>query len=318
MAKVQEKNSLFLQGFFKNIALFSRRSYTFYRFEYTKIDSCKGEKNVIKKAIIPAAGYGTRSLPITKVLPKEMFPVGVKPAIQYVVEEAIESGIEDILIIVSRTKSMIVDYFDYSLELEAFLEKENKKHLLDQYSIPSIQIHYTRQPYAKGLGDAVHLGKTFVGNEPFAVLLPDDLILPIENEVPGLKQLINEYMIHHCPIIGLNEIDLDSLKNYGVIGGTEVSKHTYKINHIIEKPKVNPPSNLAVIGRYIFTPTIFNYLESTLPDQRGEVQLTDAIKKMLNDYPVKGRIISGRRFDIGIQEDYLKLINHIFLKDKKQ
>jgi UTP--glucose-1-phosphate uridylyltransferase len=162
-----------------------------------------GERNVIKKAIIPAAGYGTRGLPITKVIPKEMFPIGVKPAVHYIVEEAAASGIEQILMIVSRRKNLIVDYFDHSLELEAFLEKENKRHLIQDFSIPNVQIQYIRQPYAKGLGDAIRLGKSFVGNEPFAVLLPDDIMI---GDTPALNQLIEQFLMIKRSIIGLNKV----------------------------------------------------------------------------------------------------------------
>jgi UTP--glucose-1-phosphate uridylyltransferase len=265
---------------------------------------------VIKKAIIPAAGYGTRSLPITKVLPKEMFPIGVKPAIHYVVEEAMKSGIEQILMVVSRKKNMIVDYFDHSLELEAFLEKENKQYLLANKLIPDIEIHYVRQPYAKGLGDAVKLGKSFVGNDPFAILLPDDLVF--SKESPGLKQLMDVYEREHCSVLGLNKVSKNLLKNYGVIKGSKKEKDLFDLENIIEKPKNNPPSQLAVIGRYIFTPAIFGCLDHiTDQTKTGEIQLTDAIKEMLAHEKCLGKIISGKRFDIGSTSDYLKLINQI-------
>ncbi|MBM7704383.1 UTP--glucose-1-phosphate uridylyltransferase [Metabacillus iocasae] len=269
---------------------------------------------MVKKAIIPAAGYGTRSLPVTKVLPKEMFPVGVKPAIHYIVEEAMEAGIEQILMIVSRKKSMIVDYFDHSLELETFLERENKQHLLETNPIPDIQIHYTRQPYAKGLGDAIRLGKTFVGNDPFAVLLPDDIIT--SNTTPGLKQLIDVYEEKKTSVIGLNKVEEEHLKNYGVVKGIEEKKHLIKIDDVVEKPKTNPPSNLAIIGRYIFTPTIYQYLDQLQPGVGGEYQLTDAIKTMLHDHEVFGKVISGTRYDIGKEEEYIRLLNFIYQQNK--
>lgn len=267
---------------------------------------------MIKKAIIPAAGYGTRSLPITKVIPKEMFPIGVKPAIHYVVEEAVQSGIEQILIVVSRTKSLIVDYFDQSLELETFLEKVNKSYLLKEFSIPNVQIHYTRQPYARGLGDAIRLGEAFVQKEPFAVLLPDDIVT--SNEFPALKQLIDMFNETKSSVIGLNEVDEKYLKNYGVVKGepTDKDQDQLKITDIIEKPKINPPSNLAVIGRYVFTPEIFPFLNGLEPGVGGELQLTDAIKSLLSKESVYGKVVEGQRYDIGKEEEYVELVNKIF------
>lgn len=264
---------------------------------------------MIRKAIIPAAGYGTRSLPITKVIPKEMFPIGAKPAIQFVVEEAIASGIEQILMVVSRTKSIIIDYFDHSLELEAFLEKKNKSHLIHDSMIPDIRIHYVRQPFANGLGDAIRLGEEFIGNEPFAVLLPDDILIG-ENE-PGLLQLVNEYHTFNNSVIGLKSVAKEQLQNYGVINGNKTNEHVYELNDIVEKPKINPPSNLAVIGRYVFTPTIFKYLNVLKPGVGGELQLTDAIKQLLQHEKCYGKVVTGERYDIGSVKDYLKLINKI-------
>jgi len=262
---------------------------------------------VVKKAIIPAAGYGTRSLPITKVIPKEMFPIGVKPAIQYVVEEALESGIEHILIIVSRSKSLIVDYFDESLELETFLERSNKKHLMSKLQIPKNQIHYTRQPYAKGLGDAVRLGETFVGNEPFAVLLPDDII--VSDKKHGLKELIDVYEEYGSSVIGLKEVEEQFLHKYGVINGVKRKNGIYKIKDIVEKPKQNAPSRMAVVGRYVLQPSIFSYLKNISPGAGGEIQLTDAIKKLIHAEECYGKVIKGDRYDIGNVSDYIDLVN---------
>lgn len=261
---------------------------------------------MIKKAIIPAAGYGTRGLPITKVIPKEMFPIGVKPAIHYVVEEAIDAGIEHILIVVSRTKSLIVDYFDESLELDTFLERNNKQHLKEKNEIPKVQLHYTRQPYAKGLGDAIRLGETFIGNEPFAVLLPDDIIHPAPS---GLKELTDSFMKTNRSVIGLKEIDYSLLSQYGVIHAEEKKNGLFNVRDIVEKPKENPPSNLAVVGRYVFTPNIFTYLKSLTPGHGGEVQLTDAIKGLLGAEEIYGKELSGKRYDIGKIDDYIELIN---------
>ena len=262
---------------------------------------------MIKKAIIPAAGFGTRSLPVTKVIPKEMFPIGDKPSIQYVVEEAISAGIEQILIIVSRSKNLIVDYFDYSLELEMFLKKANKEFLLPRLNIPDIQIIYTRQSSAKGLGDAVRLGKHFVGNDAFAVLLPDDIIIG-----GGLKELIDIYEKKNSHVIGLTKVEEQFLKNYGVIDGKPAAPDLYELVNIIEKPQQNAPSNLAVVGRYIFTPTIMKALENLEPSIGGEIQLTDAIKKILQKDKCYGKVLSGTRYDIGSTADYLAVQNYVF------
>lgn len=261
---------------------------------------------MVKKAIIPAAGYGTRGLPITKVIPKEMFPIGVKPAIQFVVEEAIEAGIEHILVIVSRSKSMIVDYFDESLELETFLEKSNKQHLKGKLDIPKIQLHYTRQPKAKGLGDAIRLGETFIGDDPFAVLLPDDIIL--SDKKGATEELIHLYHEKQSSVIGLKEVEWNELHQYGVIGGSKIREDIYQVDEIIEKPKQNPPSNLAVVGRYVFTPKIFSYLKHLQAGHGGEIQLTDAIMDLLQDERCFGKCISGDRYDIGKTKDYIEVV----------
>lgn len=264
---------------------------------------------MIKKAIIPAAGFGTRSLPITKVIPKELFPIDNKPSIQYVVEEAISAGIEQILIIVSKSKNLIVDYFDHSLELEMFLQKANKSSLLEKVQIPDIQIFYTRQSFARGLGDAVRLGKNFVMDDPFAVLLPDDIILG-----KGIKDLIEVYNVKKSHVIGLKEVEAERLQNYGVIQGQFNQEGLYNIINIIEKPKHNAPSNLAVIGRYVFTSEIMSTLERQDPDVSGEIQLTDSIKKVLERDKCYGKIVSGQRYDIGSEADYIALLNHIFYR----
>ncbi|WLD94967.1 UTP--glucose-1-phosphate uridylyltransferase [Alkalihalobacillus sp. AL-G] len=264
---------------------------------------------MVKKAIIPAAGYGTRSLPVTKVLPKEMFPINGKPSIHYIVEEAVESGIEEILIVVSKYKNMIVDYFDVSLELEAFLEARNKSFLLEKMSLPEVHIQYVRQPYARGLGDAILLGKSFVGNEPFAVLLPDDII--INNDICATKQLINLYEYENSPIVALKYIQDKWLHKYGVIDGVEKDKGVFQLRSIVEKPKSTPPSNLAVMGRYILTPDIFPILKNVKPDEYDEVQLTDGILDLLSQRICYGFEIEGERFDIGFEDDYLQLLQYM-------
>ncbi|OLO35876.1 UTP--glucose-1-phosphate uridylyltransferase [Alkalihalophilus pseudofirmus] len=259
----------------------------------------------IKKAIIPAAGYGTRSLPITKVLPKEMFPINGKPAIHYVVEEAVASGIEEILIVVSRNKNMIIDYFDRSLELETFLAETNKHHLLEKLSVPEAHIQFVRQPYAKGLGDALELGKPFINDEPFAVLLPDDLFIEKEQ---SLKQLIKVYEKFNSNVIGVQKVKKELLKNYGVIKEKNISTGLHEVVGIVEKPQTSPPSNLAVVGRYVLHPDIFSFLMKTKPGVGGEIQLTDALKEMLKERNCYGYEVSGERYDIGSHKDYYKLL----------
>ncbi|WP_270181665.1 UTP--glucose-1-phosphate uridylyltransferase [Alkalihalobacillus sp. CinArs1] len=263
---------------------------------------------MIKKAVIPAAGYGTRSLPITKVIPKEMFPICGKPAIHYVVEEAVASGIEEILIIISRTKNLIMDYFDHSLELEAFLERVNKTHLLKKTEVPNVSIQYVRQSHAKGLGDAISLAKSFTGEDPFAVLLPDDIFLG----TPALSELIEVYNKSRANVIAVKEVAEQHLKDYGVIKGKQTSEGIYEISDLVEKPASNPPSNLAVTGRYIFTKNIYEKLNKLNPGKGGEIQLTDAIKDILTEERCLARISSGERFDIGKEEEYIKLIQAIY------
>ncbi|MCA0987848.1 UTP--glucose-1-phosphate uridylyltransferase [Guptibacillus algicola] len=262
---------------------------------------------MIKKAVIPAAGYGTRSLPITKVIPKEMFPICGKPAIHYVVEEAVASGIEEILIVISRTKNLIMDYFDHSLELEAFLERVNKTHLLKKTQVPNVHIQYVRQSHAKGLGDAISLAKPFTGDEPFAVLLPDDIFLG----TPALSELIEVYKKNKANVIAVKEVADEYLKDYGVIEGKLKSDGVYDITDIVEKPTSNPPSNLAVTGRYVFTSSIYQKLNQLHPGTGGEIQLTDAIRDVLGSEKCLARVSSGKRFDIGKEEEYIKLIQSI-------
>ncbi|MFC0560051.1 UTP--glucose-1-phosphate uridylyltransferase [Halalkalibacter alkalisediminis] len=265
----------------------------------------------VRKAIIPAAGLGTRSLPITKVLPKEMFPIGGKPAIHYIVEEAIAAGIEEILIVLSRSKTMIMDYFDRSLELEAFLEKKNKSHLLEKIVIPEVKLFYTRQPYARGLGDAILQGKEFVGDEPFAVLLPDDIYL--YDQFSPLAELIDLNSATSPNVLALKKVPFEALKKYGVVKNTELSSDVHHITGIVEKPESQPPSDLAVIGRYVLSSDIFSILEKLSPGVGGEIQLTDAIAELIKTQACLGKVISSERFDIGVEDEYVALVQRIHL-----
>ncbi len=264
----------------------------------------------MKKAVIPAAGYGTRNLPITKVLPKEMFPICGRPAIDYIVQEAVEAGIEEILIILSRSKTMIMDYFDRSLELETYLIQSNKSELLPLLKQPNVHIQFSRQSYAKGLGDAIRLAERFVGNEPFAVLLPDQLF--INETTNALQTLIATYKQHKENIIGVKTVKQEDLKLYGVIEGTQLSEGLYTITNIMEKPQHFPPSNLAVMGRYIFTPDLFPFLHQTSPGVGNEIQLTDAIQDMLAVHSYKAQVLDMDCYDLGKEEEYMALLHYMF------
>lgn len=259
----------------------------------------------IRKAIIPAAGLGTRFLPATKAQPKEMLPIVDKPTIQYIVEEAIQSGIEDILIITGRNKRAIEDHFDKSVELELELKKKNKESLLNLVEDISnmVNIHYIRQKEPKGLGHAIYCAKSFVGNEPFAVLLGDDIV---DSEVPVLKQMIDQYERYNCSIIGVQEVPYEDVDKYGIVDAAIIEDRLYKVNNLVEKPKKEEtPSNIAILGRYIITPRIFEILENTPPGAGGEIQLTDALKTLLNYEAIYAYNFIGKRYDVGDKLGYL-------------
>lgn len=267
---------------------------------------------MIRKAVIPAAGYGTRSLPITKAIPKEMFPVCGKPALHYVVEEAEEAGIREILIIVSRAKNAIIDYFDKSIELEHHLKKTGKSHLIDSLSLPKVHIQFTRQSEPRGLGAAVRLAEPFVGKEPFALLLPDDLFIEGKKV---LKRMIRAYRQYGSPVIGLRRVeDATLLRNYGVIKGETVSSGLVRVTGIVEKPADKPPSDLAVTGRYVLPAEIFSVLHNTKPGYGGEVQLTDALQSWLNRNVLYGMEIKEHCYDISRKEEYINLQTHMYRK----
>lgn len=262
----------------------------------------------IKKAIIPAAGLGTRFLPATKAQPKEMLPIVDKPAIQYIVEEAVASGIEDILIITGRGKRAIEDHFDKSFELEETLAKKEKWDLLEVVRQISnlANIHYIRQKEPKGLGDAVLCAKTFIGNEPFAVLLGDDIV---QAETPVLRQLISVYERYHCPMVGVKEVRKENVSKYGIIdiASPPLEHGVFKVLDFIEKPQPeNAPSNIAIMGRYILPPAIFNILENQTPGAGGEIQLTDALKTLVQHQPIIAYLFSGKRYDIGDKLGFLE------------
>ncbi|EHJ02059.1 MULTISPECIES: UTP--glucose-1-phosphate uridylyltransferase GalU [unclassified Clostridium] len=268
----------------------------------------------VKKAIIPAAGLGTRFLPATKAQPKEMLPVVDKPTIQYIVEEAVASGIEEILIITGRNKKSIEDHFDKSIELELELEKSGKAELLELVRDISdmVDIHYIRQKEPRGLGHAIHCAKTFVGNEPFAVLLGDDVV---DSETPCLKQLIDCYSEYKTTILGVQTVAKENVPKYGIVDGIHIEDRVYKVKDLVEKPSVEEaPSNVAILGRYIITPEIFNILENTKPGKGGEIQLTDALKTLITKEAMYAYNFEGKRYDVGDKLGFLQATIEFALK----
>lgn len=260
----------------------------------------------VKKAIIPAAGLGTRFLPATKAQPKEMLPIVDKPTIQYIIEEAIASGIEEILIITGRNKKCIEDHFDKSIELEMELEKSGKEELLELVKDISgmVDIHYIRQKEPKGLGHAILCAKTFVGNEPFAVLLGDDVV---HSEEPCLKQLINCFNEYKTSVLGVQTVNEEDVNKYGIVDGLHIEDRVYKVKDLVEKPsKEEAPSNVAILGRYIITPQIFDILENTKPGKGGEIQLTDALKELINNEAMYAYNFEGKRYDVGDKLGFLQ------------
>jgi UTP--glucose-1-phosphate uridylyltransferase len=262
---------------------------------------------MITKAIIPAAGFGTRFLPATKAIPKEMIPVVDTPTIEYVVREAVESGIDDIVIVVSRGKRAIEEHFSRAFELEAALESRKKVHELDLVkAFSNVKLHFVWQHEQKGLGDAVLHGKAHVGNNPFAVLL-GDTIMESFTPIPVTEQIIKEYGRNSATTVALQEVPLDMVSRYGIIDGSNIDESTVKIENLVEKPLSDEaPSRLAISSRYIFTPEIFSILESLAPSENGEIGLTEAIQIMTAREPVYGKIVEGRRHDIGNKLEFIK------------
>ena len=265
----------------------------------------------VRKAVFPAAGLGTRFLPATKSVPKEMLPVVDKPLIQYGVEEAIDSGVEDIIVVTGRGKSSIEDHFDKSFELEQLLESKKKSELLSlvRRISDTTEVSYIRQKEALGLGHAVHKAKNLVGDEPFAVLLSDDVIA---SKTPVVRQLVDVYDQYSATVLALMEVPKEQISAYGVVDAEPVKDskfgdRLFKIHNTVEKPKAeDAPSNLAIIGRYVLTPDIFTCIESIEPGSGGEIQLTDGLKYMLKSRPIYGLKFEGRRYDAGDKFGFLK------------
>ena len=263
----------------------------------------------IRKAVIPAAGFGTRFLPATKATPKEMLPIVDKPTIQYIVEEALASGIEDILIISGHAKRAIEDHFDSTPILEENLRAKGKTDLLKMVQeISEINVHYIRQKHMRGLGDAILCARAFVDNEPFAVLLGDDVVYNPKPQPPALKQLMDMYTQTGATILGCQKVPKEKVSSYGIVAGEPtINEQLMKVNDMIEKPSIEEaPSQMAVLGRYIITPDVFEVLQNTKPGKGGEIQLTDALKVMAKRENVYAYNFTGKRYDVGDKLGFLK------------
>lgn len=270
----------------------------------------------VKKAVIPAAGLGTRFLPATKAQPKEMLPIVDKPTLQYIIEEAVASGVEEILIITGRNKKSIEDHFDKSVELELELENKGKTELLEIVRNISnmVNIHYIRQKEPKGLGDAIYCARYFIGDEPFAVMLGDDIV-DNEGGKPCLKQLIDAYEKYETTILGVQEVAKEDTDKYGIVNGSKVADDVYKVKDLVEKPDPEKaPSNVAILGRYIITPEIFDILSELPPGKNSEIQLTDALEELSEKRDMYAYIFEGKRYDLGDKHGFLQATVDFALK----
>lgn len=268
----------------------------------------------VRRAVIPAAGLGTRFLPATKATPKEMLPIVDKPTIQYIIEEALASGIEDIIIISGKSKRAIEDHFDRNMELEMSLEASGKFEQLEMVRrISEINLHYIRQKEPRGLGHAILCARRFIGDEPFAVLLGDDVV---DSEKPALKQLIDVYDRRGFSVLGVQEVAPEKVSSYGIIDGAPTEEaRTYNVKDMVEKPaQEEAPSRLAVLGRYIITPEIFDILENTPPGRGNEIQLTDALRVLAKQQPMYAYNFEGRRYDVGDKQGFIEATVEYALK----
>jgi len=268
----------------------------------------------VRKAVFPAAGLGTRFLPATKASPKEMLPLVDKPLIQYVVEEAVASGVESVIIVTGRGKAAIEDHFDVSFELEKLLEERGKHAELKAMRAISemARVSYVRQQEALGLGHAVLQARDLVGDEPFAVMLSDDII---DSETPALRQLLDVYEKYDAPVVAVFEVAGEAISRFGVVDGEEVAEGVYKINDMVEKPAfADAPSDLAIIGRYVLTPDIFDEIEKTRPGAIGEIQITDAMRSLLRKRPFYAVRFEGKRYDAGDKLGFLTATVEFALK----
>ncbi|WP_201352197.1 UTP--glucose-1-phosphate uridylyltransferase GalU [Hydrogenimonas urashimensis] len=275
---------------------------------------------MIKRCLFPAAGYGTRFLPATKAMPKEMLPVMAKPLIQYGVEEAVEAGMNIMAIITGRGKRAIEDHFDVSFELEHQIYGTPKEYLLQEIRalINQCTFTYTRQIEMKGLGDAIYKGRVLIGDEPFAVLLADDLCTNEDGD-GILSQMVRVFNKYRCSIVAVQEVPMDQVHKYGVVAGKEIDEGLYMIDNMVEKPKADEaPSNLAIIGRYILTPDIFELIEQTEPGKGGEIQITDALMAQAKKGMVIAYKFKGKRFDCGSIDGFVEATNYFYEQSKKQ
>ncbi len=261
----------------------------------------------VRKAVIPVAGLGTRFLPATKAVPKEMFPIVDKPTLQYIVEEAVESGIEDILFVTGRSKRALEDHFDFSPELELELEKKAEIELLkEMHSIANMaNIHFVRQKRPRGLGHAVLCARAFVGDEPFAVLLGDDVVYSPEN--PCLRQMIERFDELGASVLGVQRVEKSAVNKYGIVDGVQIGERMFEVRTLVEKPRIeDAPSDVAILGRYIITPGIFEILESTSSGVGGEIQLTDGLVGLAQREKMFAYDFIGRRYDVGTKQGFLE------------
>lgn len=278
----------------------------------------------ITKAVIPAAGYGTRFLPASKTIPKEMFPIIDKPTIHIIVEEAVKSGITDLLFVISRNKHTLMNYFDYNKELNEILIEKKKFDELKLVKEPAdlLNIQFVIQKEQLGLGHAILMAEQFVNGEPFAVLLGDDIVVPGKNQLPALKQCIDVYERKGASVVGVQQVELKNVNRYGIINPKNKddlnSKDVIEVKSFIEKPDPeSTPSTYAILGRYVLTPEIFSILKTTPKDIRNEIEITDAIQTLAQKEPVYAKVFEGRRFDIGLKQGYVEATIYLALKDKE-
>lgn len=270
----------------------------------------------VRKVVIPVAGWGTRSLPATKNIPKEMLPIYNKPVIQYVVEEAIKANIKDVIFITNRDKSVIEDHFDYNLQLEGVLERAGKLDKLKDIRdvAEMVDIYSVRQKKQKGLGHAILMARELIRDDPFAIMVGDDLMF---GGVPGIGQLIHVAMAEDLPVVGVMEVPWDKVNKYGIVDGEEISPGVYRIKDMVEKPdRQDAPSRLAIVGRYVLTPDIFDYLEKVKPGKGGEIQLTDALQMRAKEKGMLAVRMSGMRFDAGDWAEFLTANIYFALQDE--
>lgn len=269
----------------------------------------------VRRAIIPAAGLGTRFLPATKAQPKEMLPILDKPTIQYIIEEAVASGIEDIIVVTGRNKRSIEDHFDRSIELEFELERTGKTHMLNTVREISdmANLHYIRQKEPRGLGHAILAASHFIGDEPFAVLLGDDVVV---SKKPCLKQMLEVYEEYQTSILGVQTVAHEAVNRYGIVDGHKVDDRVYKVDDMVEKPELDDaPTDIAVLGRYIITPQVFPLLETQDAGKGGEIQLTDALRRLAKEQPMYAYEFRGHRYDVGSKAGFLQANIEFALRD---